>query len=485
MKVALVTEGTYPLHSGGVSQWCDHLVRGLPDVDFEVVVLSGSGQEQAVYALPPNVRSVRRLGLWAATRRSPPFRGGTVVRFTTAYRQFLEAMLADDKFAPSRFEEAVRGLHALAREGRLTSAMRSQASIEMLLTVWRRHIRRTGERPMTLADALTAADYIEHYLRPLLLPPLEVDVVHATANGPSALVGLVTKWANGTPLLMSEHGVYLRERILAVREDGGSRAVRTMLVRFLVRLTELGYRTADAVLPVSHFNARWAVRNGAAPATVRTVYNGVDPAQFPPVQWDPALPTLLFAGRIDPLKDIETLIRAFALVRERVPDARLRLFGPVPAGNEAYAAGCEKLVGELGLADVAHFDGPITPIRRAFEGGQVIVLSSISEGLPLTVIEAAMAGRAVVATDVGGMAEAVGEGGLVVPARDPHAFADACVRLLLDSALRRRLAAAGRHRAQEVFTLDRLVADFRELYGAAARRDVLPRSVPPLMVSAR
>jgi glycosyltransferase involved in cell wall biosynthesis len=473
MKIALVTEGTYPIHSGGVSQWCHQLIQGLPDFTFDVLALSGSGRERLAYELPRNVRSLQRLGLWGATRRSRWLSPSARRRFTAAYEQFVESILTDDRFAPARFEASVRSFRELAAERRLLPGLRGEAGVEVFLSVWARtRPGPAGGRAIpapTLADALVITDMIEHFLRPLLLPPLDVDLVHATANGPSALVGLLTKWDQGTPLLVSEHGVYLRERVLAVRESGATPVVRICLTRFFVRLTELGYRGADAILPVSDFNGRWARRHGAAADAVRTIRNGVDPIAFPVLTDEPAVPTLAFVGRIDPLKDLETLIRAFAIVRDRIPTARLRLIGPVPAGNEEYASRCAKLVAELGLRRAVSFDGPVSPASLAFAEGHVVVLSSVSEGLPLTIIEAAMSGRATVATDVGGMAEAVGRGGLVVPARDPSAFADACVLLLQDPALRRRLAATGRQEAMQHFAIDLFLAEFRRTYRSMSR----------------
>ena len=173
--------------------------------------------------------------------------------------------------------------------------------------------------------------------------------MHATANGPSMLVGLTAKWAAGTPVLLSEHGVYLRERLLAVRRDGYPRTVRTVLVRFFHRLVR-------ARLPQRRRRAagqRLQRPVGACAAVrrrdrVRTLHNGVDPRRPAPAgATSPRVPTLVFAGRIDPLKDIDTLVRAFALVREQVPDARLELFGGVPTGNEAYATEMRQLVADL------------------------------------------------------------------------------------------------------------------------------------------
>jgi polysaccharide biosynthesis protein PelF len=160
MKVALVTEGTYPVHPGGVSEWCDQLVRHLPEVAFEVVALSGSGREPAAYRPPRNVATVRRIGLWARPPRARPLSGFAVERFTGAYLYLLESVLRDGPHAPEWFESAVRTMHELAREGSLTAALRSQLAVEVLLDVWSRApvpgAGTTG--PLTLADALAAPD---------------------------------------------------------------------------------------------------------------------------------------------------------------------------------------------------------------------------------------------------------------------------------------------------------------------------------------
>ena len=85
---------------------------------------------------------------------------------------------------------------------------------------------------------------------------------------------------------------------------------------------------------------------------------------------------------------LETLLRAFSLVRREIPNARLRMFGGTPKGGEAYLERCRKLAGELGISDVATFEGRVPEIRDAYAAGHVVVLSSISEGFPYTVIEA-------------------------------------------------------------------------------------------------
>jgi glycosyltransferase involved in cell wall biosynthesis len=195
------------------------------------------------------------------------------------------------------------------------------------------------------------------------------------------------------------------------------------------------------------------------------VHNGIDPKVFPVAKAEPALPTLVFVGRIDPLKDIETLLRSFAEVRTTLPNARLRLFGPTPEGGEAYFQRCVELSTDLGLADgAATFEGKISPPSQAYHTGHVVVLTSISEGLPYVVLEAMASGRPVVATDVGGVAEAVGDAGLLVPPKDPSAFAAACVKLLSDKRKRKALGRASRARVLQHFDVKTCFATYRGLY---------------------
>jgi hypothetical protein len=106
----------------------------------------------------------------------------------------------------------------------------------------------------------------------------------------------------------------------------------------------------------------------------------------------------------------------------------------------------------------------VDDIRDAYVAGSVVVLSSISEGFPYTLIEAMTCGRATVATDVGGVREATGDTGLVVPPRDPGSMAEACLRLLRDELIRHRLGAAARARSLEYFTVDHAVGSFRVIY---------------------
>ncbi|MFD2356312.1 GT4 family glycosyltransferase PelF [Nonomuraea ferruginea] len=317
---------------------------------------------------------------------------------------------------------------------------------------------------INLADAIVAADLMGHMLRPLAEPPLRTDLTHVAMNGLSMLVAMTAKWQHGTPVVLSEHGVYLRERYLQYVHEPVSHAVRVLLLSFFRRLASAAYVAADRIAPHSSYNRRWQLHNGADPDRIRVMYNGVDPDDFPLAETEPDEPTLVFMGRVDPLKDLHTLIRAFAIVHDKIPKAKLRIFGGVPAGNESYHQSCLELIGELDLEGAAVFEGRVSTPVDAYHAGSVVALTSISEGFPYTVVEAMACGRTVVCTNVGGVAEAVADAGLIVPPRDHVAAADAAVRLLQDAPLRRRLGAIARDRVLERFTLRQSLDDYRAVY---------------------
>ncbi|MFY1675759.1 GT4 family glycosyltransferase PelF [Streptomyces sp. WMMC905] len=460
--VTLLTEGTYPHSHGGVSVWCDQLVTGMPDLDFGVVAVTGTGRERFVWDVPDHVSRVVSVPMWGAppTGSTPGGRAGR--RLADAYERFLTALVdpeAEDGFGP-----ALYSLAAYAGDGALGVFLRGDRAVSILSAVWNRPGLAVREARPTVHDAVTAISLLEHSLRPLAAPCPERGVAHAVSGGLAVLPGLVGRERHGVPLLLTEHGVYLRERYLGYRTAPYRWPVKAVVLGFFRLLMEETYRKAALVTPGNRYNRLWEERGGARPEAIRTVYNGVDPAAFPPAGPEPADPVLSWAGRIDPIKDLETLVRAFALVRERIPAARLRLFGGTPHGGEAYRERCRALAAELGHGEAVSFEGRVDDIKDAYAAGNVVMLSSISEGFPFTLIEAMSCGRATVSTDVGGVREAVGDTGLVVPPRDPAAMADAAVDLLRDAERRRAMGEAARLRVIEQFTLRQTIDTFRSIY---------------------
>ena len=229
-------------------------------------------------------------------------------------------------------------------------------------------------------------------------------------------------------------------------------------------------RAFSAIVTCSHDVRRQLEREGIETRDV--IWPGVhESPRRPPLDGPP---TVTFAGRLTAEKGPDVLVRAFARARARVPAARLSIAGAGPA-----EPGLRLLIEQLGIGDAAELHGQLggEALERTLERGWAhAVPSRWPEPFGLTATEAMMRGTAVVASDIGGLAESVvhESTGLLVPPGDEHALADALVRLLSDRALAERLGDAGRERAHAHFTLDGCVARFERLYEALRSSPSMP-----------
>ncbi|MFD5430083.1 GT4 family glycosyltransferase PelF [Streptomyces sp. NPDC127084] len=490
MRIGLLTEGGYPYATGESRLWCDRLVRGLTQHEFDVYALSRSAeQEDAGWVeLPPQVERVRTAPLWAPEDEGRSHGRRARKRFAGHFGELTAGICGGDE---RRFAEGLYGLAEQAREqGGLHTALRSELAVRAMESACRAPGAFRAAHTATVPDFLAFADRLERALRPLSLDWYgsdslgAVDLCHATSGGAAALPGLLAKRFFGVPLLVTEYGVQLRAHYLAVAGgDGAGAPVRALLARFHGLLATEVYREAALITPGNTHARRWQERCGADPARLRTVYPGMDAERFTEVsegefRGDPR--TLVWVGRIEPAKDLVALLHAFARVRGAEPDARLRILATSVREPEgfAYLAHCRALAAQLFPDEAAgahavgdnpvsfeEIGGPEAPeLADAYAAGAVVVLSSVVEGFPVSLVEAMFCGCATVSTDAGAVVEVIGGTGLVVPPRNPKALADACVALLRDPERRARLGAAARARAIELFTVEQNLAAFRGIY---------------------
>jgi glycosyltransferase involved in cell wall biosynthesis len=164
-----------------------------------------------------------------------------------------------------------------------------------------------------------------------------------------------------------------------------------------------------------------------------------------------------------PVKDLHTMLEAMALIVRETSRARLVLMGAGPLKNELEAT-----AERLGLTSVVHFPGFRRDATQLLPALDTFVLSSVSEGISLALLEAMAAGVPVVATRVGGNLEILNnpECGLLVPPRSPRNLADAILSLMNDATRRRELSAGGRRRVEEAFSLGRMIRAYESLYAS-------------------
>ncbi|THA70250.1 DUF3492 domain-containing protein [Streptomyces sp. A0958] len=537
MRIGLLTDGGYPYATGEFRLWCDRLVRGLAQHEFDLFALSRTAEQEARgwVRLPSRIGHVRTAPLWSADEESLGLHaprgllgrlltgGGARAyarrerrRFATHFTALAASVctagaagtergdagpdtvrtaagtrvVADLRTGDEQFTQGLYGLAELAWEhGGLPAALRSETAVRILEAACRAPGTGRTVQTATVADLLAFTAELDRALRPLSLDWYDedglgaVDLCHATSGGAAALPGLLAKRFFGVPLLVTEHSVQVRAHYLSSGGTPVSAPVRALLANFHGRLATEVYRQAALITPGNTHARRWQERCGADPAKVRTVYPGMESARFAALgerEDDGGPDTLVWVGRIEPAKDLIALLHAFAEVRRAEPNARLRIIGapaPGPAGA-TYLAHCRAVAAELfpdeaagthtadgGPVSFEDIGGAEVPgLAQAYAAGGVVVLSSVVEGFPISLVEAMFCGRATVSTDVGAVVEVIGGTGLVVPPRNPRALADACLALLRDPERRARLGAAARARALELFTVEQNLAAFRGIY---------------------
>ena len=283
-----------------------------------------------------------------------------------------------------------------------------------------------------------------------------IDLIHAHEFYMNAVCAVVSR-LTGVPLVATVHGRnYYPERLR-----------RRVIYRMVVA-------QAAAVVSVSEdLRCFFCRATWTSPGRVRVIYNGVDPDAWggegaPEVRRLLGIPTdaavVGTVGSLYPVKGHAYLIRAARLILERRPNVHFVLVGGGPLEGDLRAQ-----AEALGIRKQVHLVGHREDVRRLLGAMDIFALPSLSEGLPLALLQAMAAGKTPVVTEVGGVPEVVrdGETGFAVPPANPEALADGVIRLLESPSVAARIGACARQCIRERFSLQAMVAAYRDVYRTA------------------
>jgi glycosyltransferase involved in cell wall biosynthesis len=468
-RILLTTEGTYPYALGGVTSWCDVLIRSLTEFDWQVLPVIAAHGRPPLLDLPSNARQVRPIELWSEgvpygwplprqERRAAGELPARLVRALVSWDGDVDELLGALTWCRAYPAGVRRSFRSRRAWDGFMAALRD---------VLRERVQDAGTPPrVDLVEAALLYQSLYWVARTAAVPTPETDVLHVTAAGWAAVPALVHKALHGTPMVLTEHGIYVREAYLSAVRSGaspGSRFIATRLARGLARAA---YARADVVSPVTDSNAVWEQGMGRDAATIHVIRNGLSQPDEPVPP--PGTHTVVSVGRVDPLKDIHTMLRAAEETLRHIGDARFLHYGPVGDDQRAYARSCEALHAQLGLGDRFRFMGGTGDPQGVLRQADVVLMSSISEGMPMAVLEAMAQGRPVVCTGVGGVPDAVKGCGVITAPGDCHGLAMGVVTLLRRPGLAWSLGRRGHRRLARIFDLASCVSGYGELLRAAA-----------------
>lgn len=224
----------------------------------------------------------------------------------------------------------------------------------------------------------------------------------------------------------------------------------------------------QAVVPVSHAAGRGLSDYlGITDKRLHVIHNGVEDFSqsnlLPPADLfqNQAGPTVGFLGRLEPVKGVEVLIKATKRAVQSIPNLRVLI-----CGEGAQEDALKQLTAELDLTKNIVFTGWRYDAPQILTGLDALVLPSLSEGLPMTVLEAFSLAIPVVATEVGGVPEVVtdGKNGLLAPPDNPEALAEVLVKMLSDDQMRTQMGIEAQKTYRRQFSIERMVGEYEALF---------------------
>lgn len=466
LRICIVSEGCYPYTVGGVSGWIHSMINAFPNLEFVLVNIVSTREQRGkfAYRLPSHITEVH------------------------------EIYLQDDDWHPKRL---FRKSHLKLKEEEkwaLRSLMLNQ-KIE-----WDKLFDLFRKRKISVDELLMGEDFlrisVEVYqkrysqimfsdflwtLRSMYVPlffvmKMEVpraDVYHCVATGYAGVLGSMAAHFYGSRLLLSEHGIYTREREEElIRATWLNGLFKNIWVEQFRKMSTLIYERADVVTSLYVHARELQIDLGCPKDKTRIIPNGIDVDSFenlPEKSEDEK--AMIYVGailRVTQIKDVKTLLRAFADAKKSVPNLRLWIMGSLEEEAE-YAAECVELVQALEIQDVI-FTGNVD-VREYLGKMDFTILTSISEGQPLTILESYAAKKPVIATDVGncrgliyGDEDDFGSAGILTHIMNQQEITDAIVELAKHPQEREEMGRRGYRRVLARHRVEDMRFAYQEIY---------------------
>ena len=466
MKICIVAEGCYPYVVGGVSGWINSMINAFPMVDFEVLAIISDRSQSGkfMYELPPNVTAV------------------------------YEAYLDDVNWKGSRRKTRKRRLNKQEYAAMRSVVMGVNTEWDVLFDLFQ-------EKKISIDDILMGEDFFhiaeECYeksysqivfsdflwtMRSIYLPLFlilhtqipKADIYHCVATGYAGVLGGLAKHLYGCGLIVSEHGIYTREREEEILKANWVKGIyKNIWIEQFRKMSRLAYDSADVVTSLYGHARELQIELGCPAYKTCLTPNGITVADFEGLagksEEEKKYIQIGAVLRVTPIKDVKTMIRAYAFAKKEVPNLRLYIMGPTDE-DEVYAQECYDLVEVLQVPDVI-FTGRVN-VREYLGRMDFTILTSISEGQPLTILESFAAQKPVVATDVGNCkallfgeeGDELGQAGILTHIMNTQEIAEAMMTLAGSETLRQSMGQVGYARVHEYYRVEQMRQKYNDIY---------------------
>ncbi len=463
-KIVLIEEGGFPVDIGGISTWVRELIEGLKEFEFTILTITTHEKSDLILQVPEGIKvriHILFSRRWKHKAHPDTFKG--VI-------DCLKLFLSGERVGIEEIVELMANLDPI-------KVLCSREFWEMAKEAYE-------ELNLYQESFIGFAYELACIFRPLLEVLLlgtdlkGFDIVHSTNAGLAGLAGAAAKVKWGYPLVLTEHGSFLREFDIWLERTRRKRWSRELLKRVMNSVVRTSHSYANSIVSVSESIRKDQLKIGASEEKLLVIRNGVDASKFEraitniDVGADVSVMNrkigkdygevlrVVTVSRVDKVKGIDLLARAAAFALSSGVRLVFEVVGPIT--DKEYLEEIQALTKSLGISRNFKIIG-VRDVKNVLDRADIFVLPSRSEGSPFALLEAMAASLPIIGTGVGGIPEVLGDAGILVKP-EPKELASVIEKLAKDAELRRKLGKAARERVISNFPLEKMIDGYRNLY---------------------
>ena len=465
MRICVICEGSYPFVAGGVSSWLHGLIKVMPQHEFVVWAIGAQEKQRGHYAYEMLENTVQLVDVYLdAMPQHPPRAIRRVLRLSGAQKEAVTNLLRC-------VEPDWELLFHLFKDSRFNiDFLSSRIFLTMLEDICRQDFPYVG-----------FTDYF-WTIRSMFLPLLflmggevpQADLYYSVSTGYAGVLGSMAHVRTGKPFVLTEHGIYTREREEEILRSGWVPPhFKNLWIMMFYMFTHCAYHHADVVTALFQRASLIQQEIGCPSDKCLVIPNGVAYERFSEIPLKQPNDWIDIGAivRIVPIKDIKTMLYAYSIVCQDKKNVRLHIMGPLDEDPEYYEE-CLQLKEDMDLSG-AIFTGRVNVLEYLAKI-DFSLLTSLSEGQPLAVLEAMAAGRPAVTTDVGscrelieGADDGLGSAGFCVPVMHQSALAEAILTMCDNQEERKRMGENGKKRVKAFYKHSLMIQRYLEVFDQA------------------
>ncbi len=464
MKICLIAEGSYPYITGGVSSWLQMLISSMPEHEFIIYCIGAEEKSRGIYKyeIPGNVTNVKEMFMDNIINSTGVF--GKKYNISENQKMNIEKLIIGEDVD---FEE----IFNLLRTKEIKNVFDFFMSKVFFNVVMDSYKKKYSSIPFT-----------EYFwsIRSMLLPLFYIinndmpkaDLYHSVSTGYAGIVGSLASVIYKKPFILTEHGIYTREREEEIIKSKYLKSyLKDIWIEFFYNLSRFAYYKASEVITLFNINKEIEIELGCSPEKISIIHNGVNVENYKDAITTRVNEETINIGsilRVVPIKDVKTMIEGFAVVAQHVTNCKFYIIGPITEDEEYYGE-CLDLVESLNVENLI-FTGEVN-VKEYLKKLDIMVLSSISEGQPLAILEGMACKKPFVTTNVGcclelilGTNDSYGPAGFVVPVMNSKQLGNAIIKLCKDKSLREQMGQNGFERVLKHYSFNEFIQGYKDKY---------------------